>query len=71
MACEWTTEIFRIWRCKETLMEFGYREIDEEAGNHFQEDYEHELEKITMLKISSCTIIGEPRMMVEYTWHPA
>ena len=30
-------------------MEFGYREIDEETGNHFQEVYEHELENITML----------------------
>ena len=25
---EWTTEYFRFWRCKETLLEFGYREID-------------------------------------------
>ena len=30
-------------------MEFGYREIDEETGHHFQEVYEHELENITML----------------------
>ena len=49
MAGEWTTEYFRFWRCKETLLEFGYREIDEETGNHFQEVYEHELENITML----------------------
>ena len=27
MAGEWTTEYFRFWRCKETLLEFGYREI--------------------------------------------
>ena len=33
MAGEWTTEYFRFWRCKETLLEFGYREIDEETGN--------------------------------------
>ena len=46
MAGEWTTEYFRFWRCKETLLEFGYREIDEETGNHFQEVYEHELENI-------------------------
>ena len=26
MAGEWTTEYFRFWRCKETLLEFGYRE---------------------------------------------
>ena len=32
MAGEWTTEYFRFWRCKETLLEFGYREIDEETG---------------------------------------
>ena len=31
MAGEWTTEYFRFWRCKETLLEFGYREIDEPA----------------------------------------
>ena len=49
MAGEWTTEYFRFWRCKETLLEFGYHEIDEETGNHFQEVYEHELENITML----------------------
>jgi len=49
MAGEWTTEYFRFWRCKETLLEFGYHEIDEEMGNHFQEVYEHELENITML----------------------
>ena len=49
MAGEWTTEYFRFWRCKETLLEFGYREIDEETGHHFQEVYEHELENITML----------------------
>ena len=49
MAGEWTTEYFRFWRCKETLLEFGYREIDEETGSHFQEVYEHELENITML----------------------
>ena len=49
MTGEWTTEYFRFWRCKETLLEFGYHEIDEEMGNHFQEVYEHELENITML----------------------
>lgn len=49
MAGEWTTEYFRFWRCKETLLEFGYREIDEATGNHFQEVYEQELENITML----------------------
>ncbi|EQC68765.1 2-haloalkanoic acid dehalogenase [Streptococcus sp. HSISB1] len=49
MAGEWTTEYFRFWRCKETLLEFGYREIDEATGVHFQEIYEEELENITML----------------------
>ena len=49
MAGEWTTEYFRFWRCKETLLEFGYREIDEATGNYFQEVYEQELENITML----------------------
>ena len=39
MTGEWTTEYFRFWRCKETLLEFGYHEIDEEMGNHFQEVY--------------------------------
>ena len=33
MAGEWTTEYFRFWRCKETLLEFGYREIDEETAS--------------------------------------
>lgn len=36
MAGEWTTEYFRFWRCKETLLEFGYREIDEETGTIFK-----------------------------------
>ncbi|WP_368394953.1 HAD family hydrolase [Streptococcus gallolyticus] len=49
MAGEWTTEYFRFWRYKETLLEFGYREIDEATGVHFQEVYEEELENITML----------------------
>lgn len=44
-----TTEYFRYWRCKETLLEFGYPEIDEAKGYHFQEAYEYELEHITML----------------------
>ena len=56
MAGEWTTEYFRFWRCKETLLEFGYREIDEETGNHFQEVYEHELENITMLEEMRMTL---------------
>ncbi|MFC3931454.1 HAD family hydrolase [Streptococcus dentapri] len=49
MAGEWTTEYFRFWRCRETLLEFGYREINEEQGHYFQEVYEQELENITML----------------------
>ncbi len=58
MAGEWTTEYFRFWRCKETLLEFGYCEIDEETGRHFQEVYEEELENITML--------DEMRMTLEF-----
>jgi len=49
MAGEWTVEYFRFWRAQQTLLEFGYREISEEEGNHFQKVYEHELENITML----------------------
>ena len=29
------------------------------------------LAKMTMLMMSSCTIIGVPRMTVTYTWHTA
>lgn len=49
MSGEWTTEYFRFWRCRETLLEFGYRDIDQAIGVHFQEVYEHELQHITML----------------------
>lgn len=49
MAGEWTTDYFRFWRCRETLLDFGYREIDEATGRTFQEIYEYELENITML----------------------
>lgn len=49
MAGEWTTPYFRYWRCKETLLEFGYREISEAEGKHFQAIYEEELSNITML----------------------
>lgn len=49
MAGEWTTAYFRFWRCRETLLEFDYRAIDEAEGNHFQAVYEVELENITML----------------------
>ena len=49
IAGEWTVEYFRFWRCRETLREFGYTEIDEETGRKFQEIYEYELERITML----------------------
>lgn len=49
MAGEWTTEYFRFWRCEQTLLEFGYRQISEDEGNHFQEIYEKELDQITML----------------------
>ncbi|MGT2771507.1 HAD family hydrolase [Streptococcus marimammalium] len=49
IAGEWTTEYFRFWRCKETLMEFGHPEIDEAMGIRFQKIYEHELANITML----------------------
>ncbi|EJN93491.1 HAD family hydrolase [Streptococcus ratti] len=49
MAGEWTTEYFRFWRCEQTLLEFDYRQISEDEGNHFQEVYEKELDQITML----------------------
>lgn len=49
MAGEWTTDYFRYWRCRETLLEFGHPEIDEEAGKAFQVVYEDELQNITML----------------------
>ncbi|WP_057490559.1 HAD family hydrolase [Streptococcus orisasini] len=49
MAGEWSTEYFRFWRCEQTLLEFGYRQISEDEGNHFQEVYEQELDQITML----------------------
>lgn len=49
MVGEWTTEYFRFWRCEQTLLEFGYRQISEDEGNHFQEIYEKELDQITML----------------------
>lgn len=49
IAGEMTTEYFRFWRCRETLLEFGYHEIDEPTGTHFQEVYEYELENISML----------------------
>lgn len=49
MAGEWTTAYFRFWRCQQTLLEFGYRLIDETEGNYFQAVYEEELENITML----------------------
>ncbi|KXT76248.1 2-haloalkanoic acid dehalogenase [Streptococcus sp. DD10] len=49
VAGEWTTEFFRYWRCKQTLLEFGYRQIDEKAGSFFQSVYEKELDEITML----------------------
>ncbi|WP_372585993.1 hypothetical protein [Streptococcus equi] len=46
--------IFSILRCRETLLEFGYRDIDQAAGVHFQEVYEHELQHITIC-CSSCS----------------
>lgn len=49
IAEEMTTDYFRFWRCKETLLEFNYREIGEAEGKYFQEVYEYELEHITML----------------------
>lgn len=49
MSGEWTTEYFRFWRCLKTLLDFDYREISREEGEHFQAVYEHELEQITML----------------------
>lgn len=58
MAGEWTTDYFRFWRCKETLLEFGYPEITVEEGRHFQTVYERELENITML--------DEMRMTLEF-----
>ena len=66
MTGEWTTEYFRFWRCKETLLEFGYHEIDEEMGNHFQEVYEHELENITMLDEMRMTLdfLKEKRVLI-------
>lgn len=48
-AGEWTTEYFRFWRTEQTLLEFGYRQIDEATGNHFQAVYEKELDEIVML----------------------
>jgi putative hydrolase of the HAD superfamily len=58
IAGEWTTEYFRFWRTLETLKEFGYPEIDEALGMHFQKVYEEELENITML--------DEMRMTLEF-----
>jgi putative hydrolase of the HAD superfamily len=58
IAGEWTTEYFRFWRTLETLKEFGYPEIDEATGTHFQEVYEEELANITML--------DEMRMTLEF-----
>ncbi|EHJ51704.1 HAD family hydrolase [Streptococcus macacae] len=46
---KWTTEYFRIWRCQQTLAEFGYPHVSEEEGSHFQAIYENELDNITML----------------------
>lgn len=56
MAGEWTTEYFRFWRCKETLLEFGYKEISQTEGEHFQAVYEDELENITMLEEMRMTL---------------